>query len=253
MLHEWINSGCLPPLVVNEKDGSIMSLTPAGEFEMGDGEDDNCPKHRVYLDAYYISVYAVTNRQYGRFIQETGHRLPDKGGYSSDKPVWQNGRCPEEKLDHPVVCVSWNDATAYAKWARCGLPTEVQWEKAACGPLGLKYPWGNEWDKEKYRHSKNCGNEPTCNVWNYGQGVSGYGTYNQSGNVWEWCRDWYDEKYYGQSPRENPPGPENGLFRVARGGGWWSSAPSDLRAASRGGDNPGGRYDRLSFRLVRAA
>ena len=228
-----------------------MVLVPAGEFEMGDGEDDICPKHKVYLDAYYINVYAVTNRQYGRFIQVTGHRAPEKADFGD--PVWRNGRCPEGKLDHPVVCVSWDDAMAYVRWAGCGLLTEAQWEKAARGPLGLKYPWGNEWDKHKCRHYNNRGDETTCNVWRHGQGVSGYGTYNQSGNVFEWCRDWYDSEYYGKSPRENPPGPAKGSFQVRRGGGWRNFDPSSLRAARRCGILPDYRYDYQGFRLVRAA
>ena len=241
------------PVVVNEKDGSIMTLVPAGEFEMGDGENDNCPKHKVYLDAYYISVYTVSNRQYGRFIQETGHRLPDKSSYSGDKPVWRNSRCPEEKLDHPVAFVSWDDAVAYARWAGCELPTEAQWEKAARGPLGLKYPWGNDWDEDKCQHAETRGKEETCHVWSYGQGVSEYGTYNQSGNVWEWCRDWYVDKYYGKGPYQNPPGPERGWRRVDRGGSWGERNPSNLQAAIRNWNSPDYRGGIRGFRLVRTA
>ena len=238
-------------LVQNEADGSILVQIPAGEFEMGDGQETNCPKHRVHLDAYWIGVYCVTNRQYSRFVKATKHRAPDKADYGT--PIWQNGRCPEGKLDHPVVCVSWDDASAYAKWSGLELPTEAQWEKAARGPKGLLYPWGNEWDAGKCRNDKNKGSEETCPVWGYPAGVSGYGTYNQSGNVWEWCRDWYDEKYYGKSPARNPGGPEGGSARVLRGGGWRSDDASGFRGASRVYDAPAGRGDLQGFRLVRTA
>jgi formylglycine-generating enzyme required for sulfatase activity len=161
IFHEETEKGFrpVPPLVLNEKDGSIMVLVPAGEFEMGDGDSSNCPKHKVYLDAYYIGVYAVTNRQYQQFVKKTKHRPPEKAGYGT--PIWNNGRCPKDKLDHPVVCVSWEDAAAYAKWAGCELLTEAQWEKAAHGPLGFKYPWGDQWDEGKCRNDKNKGSGTT--------------------------------------------------------------------------------------------
>jgi formylglycine-generating enzyme required for sulfatase activity len=216
------------------------------------------PKHKVYLDAFYIGVYAVTNRQYTEFIRETGHRAPDKskcGGTPIWKNgrLWKNGRCPDDKLDHPVVCVSWHDATAYAKWAGCELPTEAQWEKAARGPLGFKYPWGNRFDEGKCRNCKNKGSDITCPVCGYPEGASGYGTCNQSGNVWEWCRDWYDEKHYGKSPRENPEGPDRGSSRVLRGGSWEFAVPTILGAANRYRYDPGVRINDRGFRIMRAA
>lgn len=103
------------PLAVNRKDRSVMVYVPAGEFEMGDGSDSNCPKHRVYLDAYWIGVYCVTNRHYGRFVAETKHRAPNNSRWNQ-----------AEHADHPVVGVSWEDAVAYGKWAGCGLATEAQ-------------------------------------------------------------------------------------------------------------------------------
>jgi formylglycine-generating enzyme required for sulfatase activity len=239
------------PLAVNEKDGSLLVYVPAGEFEMGDGQDNNCPPHRVTLSAYWIGVYGVTNAQYRKFVDATGHRAPDKAEYGT--AVWQGQQFPAEKADHPVVCVDWDDAVAYARWAGCELPTEAQWEKAARGPAGLIYPWGKDWDATKCRHDGNKGNETTARVDAYPGGVSGYGTYNQSGNVWEWCADWYGEDYYRQSPVRDPRGPDGGSLRVYRGGCWRYDDPWLYRAALRNWDVPARRYDSRGLRLVRAA
>jgi formylglycine-generating enzyme required for sulfatase activity len=238
------------PLVLNRKDGSVLVEVPAGEFEMGDGGNRDCPKHRVYLDRYWIGVCCVTNRQYGQFVRETGHRAPEVADHG--EAVWKGGRCPEEKLDHPVVCVSWEDAAAYCQWAGGALPSEAQWERAARGPLGSVYPWGNEWDGRKCEHAVEKSARGTAAVYEYGVGASGWGTYNQSGNVWEWCADWYDEGYYGKGVARNPTGPASGSNRVRRGGGWGRGIASSLRGAFRFGDAPAGRYDYVGFRLLRA-
>jgi formylglycine-generating enzyme required for sulfatase activity len=228
--------------VVNEADGSVLVYVPAGAFEMGDGQDSNCPQHQVYLDAYYIGLYCVTNAQYARFVREGKGREPN------------NTRWKESALaDHPVTDVSWEDAVAYGKRVGLRLPTEAEWEKAARGPKGYLYPWGNAWDNTKCRHLGTRGNETTCRVYDYAGGVSGYGTYNQAGNVWEWCVDWYDGNYYTTSPRENPRGPERGSNRVYRGGSWGYGNAALLRGAYRLRDVPALRYDNLGFRLVRAA
>ncbi len=233
------------PLVRNRKDGSIMVLVPGGEFEMGDGQDENCPKHRVWVDAYYIGVYCVTNRQYARFVREGKGRAP-AAHYGA--PKW----CAEELFDHPVVCVSWDDAMAYAKWVGCELPTEAQWEKAARGVKGLIYPWGDEWDEGKCRNFNNFGIAETAKVWGYPKGVGGYGTYQQSGNVAEWCRDWYGKDYYKEAGAgKNPTGPASGSKRVNRGGSWWGRRASCFRGADRrSGPGPSSDHRNLCFRLV---
>ena len=231
------------PLVRTVKDGSVMVFVPGGEFEMGDGQQGNCPKHTVRLDAYYIGVYSVTNRQYAQFVGETGHRPPDNS-------IWRE----TSKQDHPVVEVSWDDAQSYAVWSGCCLPTEAQWEKAARGPGGLLYPWGDDWDESKCRNDRTKGSEQTSAVWDYPEGISGYGTYQQSGNVWEWCGDWYDESYYQTAEaKTNPTGPTRGSLRVCRGGGWRYGDASLFRGAHRAGCDPGYRIGDMGFRLVRAA
>ncbi len=229
------------PLVRNKKDGSVLVLVPAGEFEMGDGKDAGCPKHRVWVDAYWIGVCCVTNAQYARFVKET--RRVEGGKWKVDRG----------KEDHPVVNVSWDDAMAYAAWAGCALPTEAQWEKAARGPTGLVYPWGNDWDEKKCRNTGNKGGGQTCAVWEYGAGASGYGTLNQSGNVWEWCRDWYGEKYYSEAGAAmNPEGPSTGSGRVDRDGSWSSAVASSFRGVCRDWYDPADRNVILGFRLVLA-
>jgi sulfatase modifying factor 1 len=237
-------------VAVNAKDGSVLLRVTAGEFEMGDGQDSECPKHYVYLDEYWIGVYCVTNRQYARFVQETGHRAPESAN-SARPTIWQSGKCPSDKLDHPVVCVSWEDAQAYAKWAGLALPTEAQWEKAARGPLGLVYPWGPTWDADLCQHNRNQNSGSTSEVWGYGRGVSGYGTYQQSGNVAEWCSDWYGEEYYGATGCDNPQGPDEGEDRVIRSGSWFSCGRVGARGAHRGFFDPSGRVGDWGFRLAR--
>jgi formylglycine-generating enzyme len=233
----------LHPVVLNEKDGSVLVYVPGGEFEMGDGKDSNCPKHRVELDGYYLGLYCVTNRQYARFVGETEHRAPDN-----------NFGKESNQLDHPVVNVSWDDAVAYATWAGCVLPTEAQWEQAARGPKGLVYPWGNEWDEGKCRNDENKGKEQASVVWGYGKGTSGYGTYQSSGNVREWCADWYGDKACDTTRVvKNPTGPESGSRRVCRGGSWDDVGASCFRGAYRYRLGQWFHYDGLGFRLARAA
>ena len=250
-IEPWIDSGCPPPLIRNVKDGSVLVLVPGGEFEMGDGLNSSCPKHRVWVDAYYIGVYCVTNRQYARFVREG--KVLEPGNTKWKQP---------ELEDHPVTNVSWDDATAYAEWAGCQLPTEAQWERAARGPAGLIYPWGDEWDEKKCRNVGNNGTGQTCAVWEYPAGASVYGTLNQSGNVFEWCRDWYGD-YKTDGVQQNPEGPPSSSYRVVRGGCWRSAVycwrihgcssvvGSEFRGAFCGGYGPAYRGDDLGFRLVR--
>jgi len=236
------------PIIVNTKENSILIEIPAGKFEMGDGGD----KHTVYLDRYYIGVYTVTNRQYKQFVDETGHRPPDKSDWSSNTPIWKGKSYLESYTDHPVVCVSWEDAVTYCRWAGGTLPTEAQWEKAARGPKGFTYPWGNDWDQNLCRNSNNKGSQTTCTVYEYPKGASGYGCYNLSGNVWEWCSDWYGSDYYKNSPPKNPTGPDTGSGRVNRGGSWGNDVAEDFRAARRINGDPSLRLGGRGFRLLLA-
>ncbi|MCF6157821.1 MAG: formylglycine-generating enzyme family protein [wastewater metagenome] len=200
-----------------------MVLIPAGEFTMGENTYYDWtfdlayniydgPEHTVYLDAYYIDKYEVTNKQYREFVEATGYRMPR---------CWNDARFNQD--NQPVVGITWEDAVAYATWAGKRLPTEAEWEKAARGTDKRLWPWGNNtFDKDK------------CNVWEtdyrvfgfrgttpvgmYEKGKSPYGCYDMAGNAWEWCADYYDQNYYYTSPLKNPKGPESGTQKVVRGG-----------------------------------
>lgn len=229
-----------------------MVLIPAGEFQLGssDGDVDEKPVHTVYVDSFYMDKYEVTNAQYKKFCDATGRKYPSGPvmGYFENYP------------NYPVVKVSWEEANAYAKWAGKRLPTEAEWEYAARGGLsGKKYPWGNDDPGDKANYNgytgglkskmpnfyKNKGPLPVGSF-----GPNGYGLYDMAGNVWEWCADWYDEKYYEISPRNNPKGPSSGRLRVLRGGSWYT--PGCVRCADRYGRGPGGRSSNVGFRCVKS-
>jgi len=225
----------------------------------GEGAFDEHPQHVVYLDDYYIDKYEVTNAQFKDFVEATGYvtdaerkdygevwnpkansvylRLHNFSGVNWRNPnAWiDNERLPNrphpdawenynimDKMDCPVVQVSWNDAQAYAKWADKRLPTEAEWEKAARGTDGRKWPWGNVFNLniEGVTVHANIASDYLLPVGSFPTGVSPYDVYNMTGNAQEWIADWYAQDYYAQSPQNNPKGPETGKFRVLRGGSW---------------------------------
>ncbi len=230
-----------------------MIYVPAGEFIMGNESEfsNESPKRKVYLDAFYIDQYEVTNAEYKEFIDATGHPMPYISALWAEPFNWRNGTYPPGKGDHPVVLVSWNDAAAYAKWAGKRLPTEAEWEKAARGTDGRAWPWGNDWDiglcniKESFINS-------TTPVYLYEKGKSPYGCFNMAGNAMEWTADWYSEKYYARSPTSNPPGPPAGSFKVARGGAWDSNISLYARTGYRHYFSPDKKTPSIGFRCARS-
>ena len=222
-----------------------MVLVPAGDFMMGCNEQvdrqcqaDEKPYHKVYLDAFYIDKFDVTQGQYNECVS--------------------SGRCTANKQengftgpDQPVVMVRWEDASTYCQWAGKRLPTEAEWEKAARGTDGRIYPWGNDLDASKASYGKDLkSGGSTTPVGYYPSSASPYGALDMAGNVWNWVADWYDGSYYKSSPDRNPKGPASGRGRVLRGGSWFSDATS-LRASLRSGPTPDARLNSLGFRCAR--
>ena len=242
------------PKGITGSDDAPMALIPAGEFQMGssNGPKEERPVHTVFLDAFYIDKYEITNKQYRKFIEATGHKEPE--GYdltrrNSVKP-WNDPKLNGD--EKPVVCVNWEDATAYAKWVGKRLPTEAEWEKAARGGLvGKKYPWGDTITHDDANYKGTGGKD----IWEYTSPVSsfapnGYELYDMAGNVWEWCADWYDSDYYKISPKDNPKGPSaNRSWRILRGCPW--NYPADNTGVSlRGYESPYLTYIFVGFRCV---
>ncbi len=245
-----IDRADLPLLLQHGKTGMLLVLVPGGKFLAGGSgsNEGGGEPFEIELAGFYIGVHPVTNAQYARFVKETGHQAPDQDSWS----VWKNGTYPEGKGDHPVVCVSWEDGQAYCRWAGLRLPRELEWEKGARGTDGRKYPWGGEWDATKCRHAGNKGGGTTAGVWEYAEGASPYGAYQMSGNVREWCEDWYDEKAYERYRRGDMTPPGGGhQYRVLRGGSWFSTYPDFFAASYRFNDClPDFRYDFHGFRCV---
>jgi formylglycine-generating enzyme len=238
-----------PLIIENAKDGSLLVLVPGGRFLAGckDRNAGGGDPFEVELPAFYLGLTCVTNRQYQRFVKETGHRAPDKADYGD--PVWKGGSFPPEVGDHPVVCVNWEDARGYSSWAGLRLPSELEWEKGARYLDGRKYPWGDEWEEARCRHSKNKGNEQTSGVWEYAVGGSEWGGYQLSGNVWEWCADWSDEKAYERYRQGDLTPPGSGTTRLVRGGSWSDDFPDTFAASNRFTD-PGIHNAVYGFRCV---
>jgi len=223
-----------------------MVYVPKGEFIMGSNDHgaDERPEHIVYLDSYFIDRYPVTNAQFAAFVEESGHRPEGR---------WHQYFTPETK-DFPVRDVTSNDAQAYAAYYSKSLPTEAQWERAARGTAGQKYPWGNKWSaKASYvaLHGKKPYKKPAP-VGSAKKGASPCGVCDMAGFIWEWCQDWYAEDYYASSPITNPQGPERGSVRVVRGGGWYGNLADHSRCAKRGHARAG-RRRHYGIRCVRNA
>lgn len=216
---------------------------PPGEFLMGSEEEDEDarPVHRVRLSGFWLSRFEVTREQYARFLAETGHPEPAH---------WTNSRFT--RPDQPVIGVSWEDAVAFCRWAGGRLPTEAEWEYAARGTDGRRYPWGNEEpDPSRAVFHLDIGFGATMPVGSAKAGASPFGILDMAGNVFEWCADWYDPEYYARSPRENPPGPPSGEFRVIRGGSW-INLPDACRSAARAKYPPSGRSVMIGIRVARS-
>ena len=241
------------------KDGIPMVLIPAGKFIMGsnDGLPNERPEHEVFLDAYLIDIYEVTLGAYQKFLEAANYTSPPTWDDESATTVGQR----------PAIGIGWEDAAAYCKWAGERLPTEAEWEKAARGTDGRRYPWGHM--------------QPFVDIANYNRGVwvseaitlidvnaglegmsvrhglkeggkSPYGLHHMAGNAAEWVADWYDREYYQNSPDKNPQGPSNGDRRVIRGGSW-ADLPAALRVTARFSAEPEFQDRTMGFRCAKTA
>jgi len=237
-----------------------MILIPGGKFLMGTDhvKCESNPLHTVFIKPFYIDKYPVTNLQYSDFVLSTGYQ--SQGNWQD---LYMTG-----KEDYPATGVSFEDARQYASWQGKRLPTEAEWEKAAAGKEGKLFPWGNKWDPNKCNNlllnrqdllRTMCNMEDgrgTIQAGSIPEGKSPYGVEDMSGNVSEWCIDWYDKDYYKKSPESNPTGPPSGKFKVNRGGSWrggsWKSDHTYFFECSfRAYNKPNDRIGFYGFRGVK--
>jgi formylglycine-generating enzyme required for sulfatase activity len=213
-----------PQRITWERDQKEMIYIPGGTFMMGynEGSAKHRPSHPVEVTPFYIDRFPVTNQDYRRFVKDTGHPIPhyevnwcDTRGYNWD-PHGQT--FPEDKADHPVVLVTWQDALAYANWAGKRLPTEAEWELSTRGLKSRVWPWG---DKPLTGHSNTteAGAGSTASVDSYSpDGDTPEGVADLIGNVWEWTSTLFRPYPYDPNDgRENLQAPG---WRVLRGGSW---------------------------------
>ncbi len=282
-------------------DPAGMNKLSGGSFLMGTEDKEGFPADgegpvvEVSLSDFHIAPTAVTNLEFKQFIEATHYQTEaERFGWSfvfygllSEKAIaahpqvavqtpwwaaiggacWNHPEGPDSdinnRMDHPVVQVSWNDALAYCQWAGKRLPTEAEWEYAARGGLVQnKFPWGNELAP---------GGEHRCNIW---QGTfpqynslddgylgtapaksfkpNGYGLYNTSGNVWEWCGDWFSPDFRIKDTRNDPKGPKEGMTKVIRGGSFLChhSYCNRYRVAARSSNTPDSGSSNTGFRCA---
>lgn len=209
------------------KDGMAQVFVPAGAFLMGSTESDpeadrdEFPAHEVYVDAFWMDTTEITSDQFAQCVASEGCTPPQHSFRYAD-PSYR---------DHPVLGVAHPQAAAYCVWAGRRLPTEAEWEKAARGEGGRRYPWGDEPPDETRANFSGIRND-TAPVGSFPAVASPYGALDMAGNVWEWVFDGYEINYYAESPRRNPPGGVSTNQYVIRGGSWTAEARA-LRAANR--------------------
>lgn len=269
---------------ISPSDGAVMVYIRQGEFQMGspegEGDKDEHPQHTLNIDGFWMDRTEVTNSQFEKFVQASGYRTyAEEIGYSFHwvgastvkifNADWLHPRGPSSSIDgldyHPVVHVTWNDAVAYCTWAGKRLPTEAEWEKAARGPEGYRYPWGNVFacDKGNFDDEtnidylvverENCdGYARTAPVGSFPNSTNAYGVLDLSGNVWEWVFDWYAKDYYYWTTYDNPQGPTERTGRGVRGGSWYSSKDF-LRSSFRDMEDVNLSTDNTGFRCVKDA
>jgi len=223
-----------------------MVFVPAGEFIMGtnDTSSKGYPEHKVNLKAFLIDKFEVTNYEFLEFAIK--NKYAGEGAKTGQD--WRLLATPDKALV-PVVYITWNDANAYCKAAGKRLPTEEEWEKAARGPNGFKYPWGNDEPTSELAVMNGNSTMPVCSK---SKGNTAQGLCDMSGNVWQWVQDMYQDSYKGV-PADGSAFEGTGSFRVIRGGSFGNYDASLLRADYRSRLAPGVRDLNFGFRLVRSS
>ena len=221
-----------------------MVYVAAGTFTMGDthgdGEADERPAGRLTVPAFWLDRTEVTNAQFARFAKV----VRDSGLARGDKWVLEEG-----KDQHPVVNIPWRVAVAYCRWVGKRLPTEAEWEYAARGTDGRKYPWGDAWDDRRARFGGNRGSQGAAPVGSYPTGISPFGALDMAGNVWEWVNTLYRPyPYFSRDGRESASIQDRHVVR----GGSWVLYPWDLRASNRDFGEGGYRSVYIGFRCARS-
>ena len=239
----WARPGTKVGEEIIGPDGGRLVWVPAGEFAMGSGDEDRDahedekPAHLVRITGgFWLGQCPVTLGQWKAYCQEQGTEV---------------GKAAAPGDDYPVVSVSWDEATEYCRRYGLALPTEAQWEYAARGPEGRKYPWGDAWDDHKCCNAANQGpTESTFPVGSFPEGVSWCGALDMAGNVWQWCQDWYDPTYYQTLPVADPPGPETGEPRRVLRGGAFALPAAVCRSVARIRDKPANADNDYGFRVA---
>lgn len=264
----------IPQRIIRDSDGMEMLLIPAGTFTMGGRENDYAaspderPLHDVQLDGFYMDKYEINLEQYAAFIN-----LQEGKGGLCDTPancVLARQDSPFSFLDkqdvgdgtiqyvpllgyskYPINNVSWDGAAAYCEHVNGRLPTEAEWEYAARGEDGRLYPWGDAFPNETRAIFNSESFESLVPVDGLPDGASAFGIYGMAGSMWEWTADWYNERYYLESPLLNPQGPDRGFNRVTRGGAWPFNNHADrIRSSNRNALAPEQLHSIVGFRCV---
>lgn len=272
----------LPVMSVDSLLASVeatMVKVEGGTFTMGNDTlaPECAPAHEVKLSSFYMGKYMITLEQFRCFVRQTGHKTSAdifNGAYvvdHGDQFVFKKGvnwRCdeygeyrPASQANYPVLYVNWKDGTAFCEWLsklsgkKYRLPTEAEWEYAALGgnkSSGYTYSGSNTLDEVAwYAKNSNLKAHPVGE-----KKPNELGLYDMTGNIWQWCDDWYGETYYSVSPKENPKGPETGVEKVCKGGCFLSGYPPNtllkqLYPAFRGRDTVNVVANDAAFRIVR--
>jgi formylglycine-generating enzyme required for sulfatase activity len=229
-----------------------MAQIPGREFQRGrtfpwvDAElkysptalTDDLPVRAIRVSTFLLDEAEVTNEQYAAFIATGKHRAPYH---------WVKGQMPADRAKHPVVNVSWDDASAYCAAAGKRLPTEAEWEHACRGGADkAMFPWGSTDPEPKLAHFNAAATTEVCT-----KPRNPFGLCDMAGNVWEWTADWYDRTYYAVAPAVNPPGQGHGMYRVLRGGSWFDQGKLFLTCSYRSWARPPERSPTIGFRCAK--